>query len=161
MKTITLISLLGCLFTSSLVAEESTPAGQLVDLIQGTGLASSMNGMFKPMLDNFKQRGMTDEGLKELQAAFENFMSSVLDDPEFRSKTIAVYENHYTDDEMKGLLEFYRTPLGAKFLETLPVVTAEGMAVGQELAVKHEGLFQKELERIIDTHMSGKKKPVQ
>ena len=39
---------------------------------------------------------------------------------------ISVYDKHYTDDEIKGLLQFYGSPLGQK-------VAAEGPKIGREL----------------------------
>lgn len=41
-------------------------------------------------------------------------------------KLVAVYDKHYTDDEIKGLLQFYGSPLGQK-------VAAESPKIGREL----------------------------
>ena len=39
---------------------------------------------------------------------------------------ISVYDKHYTDDEIKGLLQFYGSPLGQK-------VAAESPKIGREI----------------------------
>ena len=41
-------------------------------------------------------------------------------------KLVNVYDKHYTDDEIKGLLQFYGSPLGQK-------VAAESPKIGREL----------------------------
>lgn len=49
---------------------------------------------------------------------------------ELISIAIPIYEKHFTHDEIKGLLEFYESPLGKKTLEKMPLVTAECMEAG-------------------------------
>jgi len=43
-----------------------------------------------------------------------------------------VYAKHLTHDDIKQLLVFYRTDLGKKIINRMPVVTSESMAVGQQ-----------------------------
>ena len=43
-----------------------------------------------------------------------------------------VYHKYLTLDEMKGLIDFYKTPLGKKAISVMPQMTREGMMAGQE-----------------------------
>lgn len=43
---------------------------------------------------------------------------------------VDVYARHLTHDDVKGLLAFYSTPLGRKSIAVMPVLTREGMEVG-------------------------------
>ncbi|MCA0268048.1 MAG: DUF2059 domain-containing protein [Bacteroidetes bacterium] len=43
-----------------------------------------------------------------------------------------IYERHFTQAEIRGLIAFYKTPLGQRTIEMMPVVTQESMAAGQE-----------------------------
>lgn len=38
---------------------------------------------------------------------------------------VTIYDKHYTEDEIKGLLQFYGSPLGQKFAGELPKITKE------------------------------------
>lgn len=43
----------------------------------------------------------------------------------------AVYERHFTVEELRLLLAFYDTPTGRKLLSALPAITRESMAAGE------------------------------
>ncbi|MDX1477136.1 MAG: DUF2059 domain-containing protein [Saprospiraceae bacterium] len=45
---------------------------------------------------------------------------------------VPVYMKYYTHEEVLGLTEFYRTPLGQKAVRVLPSITSEAMLIGQE-----------------------------
>jgi uncharacterized protein len=44
------------------------------------------------------------------------------------SRMVGIYDKHFTDDEIKGLLQFYGSPLGQKFAAELPKITTEILA---------------------------------
>lgn len=64
-------------------------------------------------------------------------MNAVFNDPklaeEMEQETMAIYARNYTADEMKQVTAFYRTPVGAKMLATMPKVMQESMAAGQKV----------------------------
>ncbi len=43
-----------------------------------------------------------------------------------------IYHRHLTLSEVKGLISFYETPLGSKFVSTLPLISQESMLAGQK-----------------------------
>ena len=45
---------------------------------------------------------------------------------------IQIYDHHFTADELRQLLAFYRTPIGQKLLAEQPAVAQEAMAAGQQ-----------------------------
>jgi hypothetical protein len=44
------------------------------------------------------------------------------------------YARHFTRQDIRGLLTFYESPLGKKFLQTLPAVSQETMEIGMQWA---------------------------
>src|SRR5262249_51407402 len=56
-------------------------------------------------------------------------------------RLIAIYDQHFTEDEIKGLLQFYSSPLGRRFAaeipkipeETEPATRAEGTQTATEI----------------------------
>jgi len=49
-------------------------------------------------------------------------------------QVIPLYGKYLTHDEIKGLLQFYGTPLGRKLVTVLPSLTRESMMTGQKWA---------------------------
>lgn len=63
-----------------------------------------------------------------------------IDDEELIRMTIPIYDKHLTHEEIKGLIAFYQTPLGARLIEKLPAIMQDsmvaGMKWGEEVAEK-------------------------
>ncbi|OQP61915.1 hypothetical protein A3860_29920 [Niastella vici] len=49
---------------------------------------------------------------------------------------IPVYAKYYTDEDVTQLIDFYRTPLGKKVIEKLPLITQESYLIGAEWGKK-------------------------
>ena len=45
---------------------------------------------------------------------------------------VALYDRNFTATELRGLVAFYESPIGKRFIEVQPTLTREGMAMGQE-----------------------------
>lgn len=52
------------------------------------------------------------------------------------SELVAVYDKHFTEDEIKGLLQFYGSPLGQKYAAEMPKVSAEANAAGRAVSLR-------------------------
>ncbi len=49
---------------------------------------------------------------------------------------IPIYNKYLTSDDLKGLLDYYHSPLGQRMLKTLPELTRESQAAGYALGQK-------------------------
>ena len=49
---------------------------------------------------------------------------------------IPVYEKHYTQEEVQGLIAFYQSPLGKKVITTMPLIAQESYTIGTEWGKK-------------------------
>ncbi len=52
--------------------------------------------------------------------------------PDLMNQVIVVYAKYFTRQEVKGLIDFYQTPLGKKTIRTMPQIVNETMFIGQE-----------------------------
>ncbi len=50
----------------------------------------------------------------------------------FIERIIPIYDKYYTDEDIKGVVDFYSTPLGKKMLSVMPVTLQESMTAGQQ-----------------------------
>jgi uncharacterized protein len=48
---------------------------------------------------------------------------------------VPIYEKHFTHDEIRGMLNFYETPLGKKMVTTMPLVLQESMDAGNRWGI--------------------------
>jgi hypothetical protein len=49
---------------------------------------------------------------------------------------VAIYDRHFTEDEIKGLLEFYGSPLGQKYAAEMSKISPEAQAVGRQVSTR-------------------------
>ena len=74
---------------------------------------------------------------EQLAELFVEKFNSKLDLQQFLDIAATSYDKYLSDDDIKGLTQFYQTPLGQKTLTVLPKLTAEmqaqGMQIGQQL----------------------------
>jgi hypothetical protein len=61
--------------------------------------------------------------------AFAASYQKNLDVDQVADQLVAIYDKHYTDDEIKGLLQFYGSPLGQKVAAEMPKIGRETQAV--------------------------------
>jgi hypothetical protein len=96
-------------------------------------LGGSMQGM-KPLLMNSFPAGAYREKLIDLFIA--KFQSNFNGD-KFLDLAAVYYDKNLTHEEVKGLIQFYQTPLGQKTLSILPKLTSElreaGSKMGKEI----------------------------
>jgi uncharacterized protein len=55
---------------------------------------------------------------------------------EVTNQVAAIYDKHFTDDEIKGLLQFYSSPLGHKLAAESPKIQAEVEAANQKVSTR-------------------------
>lgn len=63
--------------------------------------------------------------------------------PELFSKISEIYMEEFTHKEIKGLLEFYSTPLGKKMSSKTGILAQKGMLAGQQWGLKLQGIVEK------------------
>ena len=106
---------------------------QLLELTHAGALATqtmdSMEGNIKPLMTNSFPPGEYRDKLIDL--FFVKFHSK-FDQQAILDLAVPVYDKYYSDDEVKGLIRLYETPLGQKMLATMPKLMAELQAAGQK-----------------------------
>ena len=55
---------------------------------------------------------------------------------EVTSQFATVYNKHFTDDEIRGLLQFYGSPLGQRYASEMPKITAEIQAANRGVSTR-------------------------
>ncbi|HEX4002113.1 MAG TPA: DUF2059 domain-containing protein [Candidatus Acidoferrales bacterium] len=115
-------------------------AADIQRLLEVTGMRSLMQETMDGMEQNIRptlERSLTpgDYRAKLIDLFFEKFHTK-LTIQEFLDMAAVAYDKYLSDDDIKGLTQFYQTPLGQKTLTILPKLTlelqSEGAAKGEQ-----------------------------
>lgn len=88
--------------------------GLILALIEASGTREQMNQIFSQIL--------TQAPADEAQQFRE-----LINIDEMVAQLIPVYEKYFTEDELRGLMVFYQSPLGRKLLTATPLIMQESM----------------------------------
>lgn len=55
---------------------------------------------------------------------------------EMAEMVAAVYARNFSAEDMRAATAFYKSPAGQRFLQSMPAVTAQTMAVGQQFGMQ-------------------------
>jgi hypothetical protein len=98
-------------------------------LISVTGtenlLKQSLSGMIPQMKQAMPQ--VPDEAWREVEKP-----ASI---HEIIELYVSIYEKHFTHEDIKGMLDFYDSPLGKKTIEKMPIVMQEAMEAGNNWGI--------------------------
>ena len=126
------------------LAEQLLEALDFEQSIMETGDSS-----FATVQESLAGEDLTEDEMAQVKDAFMAYMERLATDPKLKETTIASYQKHYTDAELKELIKFYGTPLGKKVKKVEPQITAEVMQLSMKIAQKHVGPFQQTLQDIL------------
>ncbi len=92
----------------------------------------TVEGMLKPMHQML--RAQFEKDGKPVPPDFESRYHKMFDEliksmpmDEMTQAMVPVYQKHFTNGDVKGLIAFYESPTGQKFLQEMPEVTSESM----------------------------------
>jgi uncharacterized protein len=77
----------------------------------------------------------SDRGQKFVNAFVEDYQKKFNPD-DVTSELIGVYDRHFTEDEIKALLQFYGSPVGQKFAAEMPKISAESQTVNRAVTTR-------------------------
>lgn len=77
----------------------------------------------------------TERGRQFVNALVGEYQKQFKPD-EVTSQFVTVYNEHFTDDEIRGLLQFYGSPLGQRYASEMPKITAEIQAANRGVSTR-------------------------
>ena len=108
----------------------ATKAEKLVD-----GMLSNVDQMMRQsMVIALKGQKLSLEQQRDLDKISERFANILREElawKNMRSTYIQIYKESFSQDEINGLIDFYRSPTGEAFVEKMPVVMQKSMAYTQ------------------------------
>src|SRR6187401_3629030 len=101
-------------------------------------------GMLKPL---FEATGQANGASVKMTQRFSAIMTEELRKAELSRIAPELYDKYFSNEEIKGLIAFYESPLGQKTVQVLPALSSESMSRGQKLGEQAgERAFQRFLQ---------------
>jgi uncharacterized protein DUF2059 len=114
--------------------------------VAATQLMGDMEKSIKPLLTSSLPPGEYRDRL--VQLFFEKFQSKL--DPEMMvDLAIPVYDKYLSDADVRGMIEFYSTPLGKKMVQVLPQLMSECGENGRKWG---EGIGRESMIEVLQEH---------
>ena len=96
-------------------------------------MTQTMNQMLASIKPTMSQMLPAGDYRDTLINLFFERLQSKLKVQQFLDQAELAYDKYYSDDDIKGLIQFYQTPLGKKMLTVLPSLTVEVTNNGRQL----------------------------
>ena len=113
-----------------------------------TDLMRNMVDNMKPVLSNSLPPG--DYRAKLIDLFFDKFLARAnVEFPKLEDSAVSVYDKYLSDEDIKGLIQFYQTPLGQKTLTVLPKIVVEMQQNGQKLG---QQIGQESMMEVLSEH---------
>ena len=135
-----------CLFLSFLLlaipaAAQNQPANQekidnirrLLTLTGSEKLQQNVMDQFTAALRPLLMAGLQgNQQAEKILSRMTELMSEEIKKSDFSRITVELYDKYFTNEDIKGLIQFYESPLGQKTVQVLPTLTQESVARGME-----------------------------
>jgi hypothetical protein len=130
-----------CVFlaTACLKADEASKAAKIDQIFTATKMdriQAQMMGQLKTMIPSMAaQAGLPPEAKEQTEELSEKIVALVLDKMSWEKMKPAyekLYAEAFSEDEVDGILAFYKSPAGQATLEKLPALMAKAMTMVQE-----------------------------
>ncbi|MFQ5543082.1 MAG: DUF2059 domain-containing protein [Nitrospiria bacterium] len=86
------------------------------------------------------------KAMPDIPNQFWDDFSSSVNPAELNQKIITIYVKHFTVEEMKSIIGFYKTNAGQKLLNKLPILTQESMQAGRQWGMELRQIITKKLQ---------------
>lgn len=145
-----ILSLAVSLSTAS--ADEKSHRAAAEKVLEVTNTEDTMKKSIANVLD---MQTKAQPALGQFRPVMEKFFAKHLSYAAIKEELIDLYVTEFTEEELKGLADFYATPLGKKAVEKLPVL----MSKGGEIGMKRVQQNQAELQQMIRDELAKPKTP--
>jgi hypothetical protein len=134
-------------------AETVQAANELASIVAADALnqiSRELTASFWPNLESSLKSKVDDATLSELRADFERRLAQF--GAEAMKDAPAVYAKYFTANELRDIAAFYRTPAGAKALQTMPKVMFEYLAGVRPKVQEFQQGVRTSMQEILNRH---------
>jgi hypothetical protein len=127
-------------------ADEASHRAAAEEMLKAANTDKTMNAAIDTMLD---AQLKANKGLVPVKDVMKKFLSKHLSYEAMKDDLIDLHVKEFSEEELKAVAAFYRTPAGRKFVEKQPVMMQKGAELGmrrvQENTAELQTMIQAEL----------------
>ena len=109
---------------------------ELMQIMNFDQTMQSMQGQMRGMMEEqFKSYATCEAAqpvLREFSGKLSDRMMGYLTDENLKVDIAAVYADVFTVEELRGVVDFYRSPIGKKLVERMPELMQKSMGITQD-----------------------------
>jgi len=105
-----------------------------------------------------KDLPQNERGQKIAGVFFEKFQAK-MKSGDLLEQMIPIYDKYFTGADLQGLIQFYQSPLGQRFLQVMPQVSGETIAIGMQWGQKISREIWAEMEAEFPELKAGQNAP--
>lgn len=114
--------------------------GDIRSLIELVGARDQIQDSISASTEQYREKLLAtvpnnDKGQAFVNAWADSYQKK-FDVDQVLERLVTVYDKHYSEDEIKGLLQFYGSPLGQKVAAEMPKISREIQAASREEGTK-------------------------
>ncbi len=105
---------------------------------------------------NSQMAGMMGQAVPCVPASYWQGFIDASGGEQLLNRMVPVYQQHFTAEDVAGMLKFYQSPLGQKVITRMPLAMAEGMKIGQQWSRERGEVMIRELQQKGTLDASGR-----
>jgi hypothetical protein len=161
--SISLCALIYCasmLLSPSLSASEESHNAAAKEMVEVAKVDKMLEAMYQQintmLIKNLLSQDPCLESIRQpLIDLFVRYDEKILNPEVVKAEVQKVYVQEFTEDEIKQIVAFYKTPAGQKALDKSPLLAAKGMEIAQKEVEKSKNAgvmdsLQKDINALID-----------
>ena len=129
---------------------EASQSEQMMDQVY-----AQLDNMFAGMVTQMDIPEEKKPVMESYMKKMANLMREEMSWSKWKESFVEIYVNVYTEEELRELAEFYRSPLGEKFMAKMPEVMQETMKVSQQLTMDFMPKMQELQQELVEEIKAG------
>jgi len=94
-------------------------------------LLQQMPAMFQQQMQQLNMSGADKDKADKLMQDLTMYVREQLDWTKMKPEYVLIYSETFSEQELQGLVDFYKSPVGQAFIEKMPVVMSKTMQIQQ------------------------------
>lgn len=152
----------------SALADEKSKAQKIEQLLQLTNAESLMKSYVNMTMEQLEAKKISsmigipispqmEKQLQELRVQIGGLFERTLSWEKLKAPMVQIYGEAYSEEQLDGMLAFYRSPIGKSLLEKTPVVLKKSNELSQKLMIEIQPEIQAMIRKSLDSLIAPEK----
>jgi hypothetical protein len=108
----------------------------LMDITDTSKLGDAIQGAIASQVQSVMSRTIAPDQLQKFMDTFNQKFDASAPSSAVTDAMVPIYAQHFSTEEIKGIIQFYESPVGQRLVKEMPAVVQETHTVGAEIDQK-------------------------